>query len=156
MTFMFGPLLFMFMIEIWFDHRGLLLWRLRRVLLGAGMMLQRTEVVLILQQILAMLAILNELSDSAGQEGCMRKIPKGKFREEKVAIASDLEGSHLLPRDFDDTDNGVLMLRPDSLLKFLSKREVSGLIVSSTPSVLLAIGAYLDTYLYLHLCVTYQ
>lgn len=120
------------------------------------MMLQRTEIVLILQQILTMLAILNELRDSVGQECGMRKVPKRKFREEKVPIASDLKGSHLLPRHFDDTDNGILMLPLDRPLKFLSQREVSGLIMPCAPSMFLAIGAYLDTYLYLHLCVTYQ
>ena len=60
-----------------------------------------------------MLAILNKLRNSTGQEGGMRKVPECKFREEQISIAGDLKGSHLLSGHFDDTDNCVWMLPLD-------------------------------------------
>lgn len=113
-------------------------------------MLQRTEIVLILEKILAKLAIFNEVRDSIGQQSGMRKVAQCKFGEEKVAIASDLKGSHLLPAYFDNADNGTLMLSFDGFVQFLSKREISSFVVSGAPRVLLAVGADLYGYLYSH------
>lgn len=82
MSLMFVPFLLIFMVEIGLDHRRLLLWRLRRILFGAGVIFQGTEIVLILEKILAMLAVFNELRDSIGEEGGVRKVAERKFGEE--------------------------------------------------------------------------